>query len=93
MNQSYRLIWSGVRGAWAVASELAKSHAKSGSVMITVAAASAAMPAQARVISSDNGLTVTGKAGSVVANFDSGIGIAEFNAEGQTFTFSSEYSL
>jgi hypothetical protein len=29
MNQSYRLVWSAVRGAWAVVSELTKSHAKS----------------------------------------------------------------
>lgn len=93
MNQSYRLVWSGVRGAWTVASELAKSHAKSGSVMITVAAATATMPAQARVISSTENLNSTDKQGSVVANFDSGIGIAEFDAEGQTFNFESEYSL
>jgi hypothetical protein len=47
MNQSYRLVWSAVRGAWTVVSELAKSHAKSGAVMVTVAAVTAALPAKA----------------------------------------------
>ncbi len=91
MNQSYRLVWSAVRGAWAVVSELAKSHAKSGAAMVVVAAATAAMPAQAvLVLDSTMDLNSTGAIGSVQAA--SGVGndqLVEF-AEGETFTFSSE---
>jgi hypothetical protein len=47
MNQSYRLVWSAVRGAWTAVSELAKSHAKSGTVIAVVAAATVAAPVQA----------------------------------------------
>ncbi len=60
MNQSYRLVWSTVRGAWAVVSELAKSHAKSGAAMVVVAAATAAMPAQAVVFDDSLDLNATG---------------------------------
>jgi len=92
MNQSYRLVWSAVRGAWAVVSELAKSHAKSGAAMV-VAAATTAMPAQAVVIDSSQDLNSTGAAGSVQASSSVGFEpLVEF-ATGQTFTFSSERSL
>ncbi len=58
MNQSYRLVWSAVRGAWTAVSELAKSHAKSGAA-ITVVAATAAMPAHgAGAVSATGGLPV-----------------------------------
>jgi hypothetical protein len=85
MNQSYRLVWSAVRGAWAVVSELAKSHAKSGAAMVVVAAATAAMPAQAVVIDSSQDLNSTGAAGSVQASSSVGFEpLVEF-ATGQTF--------
>ena len=47
MNKSYRLVWSVVRGAWTVVSELAKSHAKSGAAIVVVAAAAVALPTHA----------------------------------------------
>ena len=42
MNLSYRLVWSAVRKAWVVVSELAKSHAKSGALVVATTAAFAA---------------------------------------------------
>ncbi len=47
MNLSYRLVWSAVRKAWIVVSELAKSHAKSGAVLLVTATAALSAPAQA----------------------------------------------
>ncbi len=58
MNQSHRLIWSAVRGAWIIVSELAKSHAKSGVAMLIIATATLAMPAQAVLIETGD-ITVT----------------------------------
>ena len=90
MNQSYRLVWSAVRGAWAVVSELAKSHAKSGAAMVVVAAATAAMPAQAVVVEPTNpGLVTTGFVGSVVANKTTGNTLLQFQKDG-TFVISSD---
>ncbi len=86
MNQSYRLVWSAVRGAWAVVSELAKSHAKSGAAMVVVAAATAAMPAQAVVVDNSFDLNTTGDKISVEA--DDSFPLVQFKA-GQTFTLGS----
>ena len=40
MNKSYRLVWSSVRSAWTVVSELAKAHVKSGAAVVLISAAS-----------------------------------------------------
>jgi len=47
MNLSYRLVWSAVRKAWVAVSELAKSHTKSGAVLLVTATAALSAPAQA----------------------------------------------
>ncbi len=93
MNQSYRLVWSVVRSAWTVVSELAKSHAKSGAVMVVVAA-TAAMPAQgAGAVSAGLGQTVTVVTGPYIVG-DGGVGITANNGniqfvEGGVFTINS----
>ncbi|MBY0346445.1 MAG: ESPR domain-containing protein, partial [Neisseriaceae bacterium] len=88
MNQSYRLIWSAIRSAWIVVSELVKSHTKSTALMVVTA--TAANPAQAFLVDNTMYLNSTDGMGSVRAS--SGVGddrLVEFT-EGQTFTFSSE---
>ncbi len=92
MNLSYRLVWSAVRKAWIVVSELAKSHAKSGAVLLATAALSA--PAQAAAPVSADGIEVTVTSDTYEAG-NSGVGVLATNggtitfAEGGTFNVNS----
>jgi outer membrane autotransporter protein len=74
MNLSYRLVWSAVRKAWIVVSELAKSHTKSGVVLLATAALSA--PAQAAgPISADGAGTVTNVASDTYTGANTQVGV------------------
>lgn len=92
MNLSYRLVWSAVRKAWIVVSELAKSHAKSGAVLLVTAALSATAQAAAPV--SADGIEVTVTSDTYDAG-NGGVGVLATNggtitfAEGGTFNVNS----
>ena len=83
MNQSYRLVWSAVRGAWAVVSELTKSHAKSVVMASVVIAAVVPMQVQAVLISSGDLSVQDLKVGHLAST-----GVTEFEVGG-TFGMAS----
>ncbi|MBY0346118.1 MAG: ESPR domain-containing protein, partial [Neisseriaceae bacterium] len=77
MNHSFCLVWSAVRGAWAVVSELAKSHAKSSTVIVVLATSYLPIQVQAVLISSGTVFTQDTQVGHL-----SSTEVTEFEAGG-----------
>jgi hypothetical protein len=67
MNKSYRLVWSSVRSAWTVVSELAKAHVKSGAAVVLISAASMTAQAQKLYVTGGAEEEVGGSGSSVVS--------------------------
>ena len=75
MNLSYRLVWSAVRKAWIVVSELAKSHAKSGALVVATTAAFAANTQAAPPQEAVGSNQVTNVVSDTYEGIDSEVGI------------------
>ena len=82
MNRIYRVIWSQVRGAYVVVSEIAKSHTRgSKSFVSNSAKASVKVGLAAMVLTCGSGL-VSG----VQAESDRGVALTPANADRQEYT-------